>query len=170
MSLSKNRLSGRLQKKTLSLSRCGSRAAATSKMERFVIIVNGFELLQELYSDATVKEVLEFDDCAETFELVVNALSVDWRQELKATCIHSVINPNGESDFFDLEEHVDDAMEINLKPAVNWQPLTMLDKSTFLWRKWCRKRSLTKCCFVDKKSRQNLNRIQETKTISDFFK
>ena len=27
------------------MSRCGSRAAATSKMEHFVIIVNGFQLL-----------------------------------------------------------------------------------------------------------------------------
>ena len=59
----------------------------------------------------------------------MNALSVDWRQELKATCIHSVINPNGDFDIFDSEEHVDDAMEINSKPAVNsGQPLTMLDK------------------------------------------
>ena len=97
------------------------------------------ELLQELYSDATVKEVLEFDDCADICEPVVNALSVDWRQELKATCIHSVINPNGESDFFDLEEHVDDAMEINLKPAVNRQPLTMPDKYNLSLKKMMQK-------------------------------
>ena len=111
-------------------------------LSRTVLIIVGSvdhecdELLQELYSDATVKEVLEFDDCADICEPVVNALSVDWRQELKATCIHSVINPNGESDIFDLEEHVDDAMEINSKPAVNsGQPLTMLDKHNLSLKK-----------------------------------
>ena len=46
---------------------------------------------------------------------MVNTLSVDWRQELRA-CIQLVINPNIESDDdgFDLEEDVDDAMEWKL--------------------------------------------------------
>ena len=61
---------------------------------------------------------------------MVNTLSVDWRQELRA-CIQLVINPNIESDDdgFDLEEDVDDAMETNSKPAVNsGGALAMLDK------------------------------------------
>ena len=79
------------------------------------------ELLQELYSDATVEEVLKFDDCVDTCEPEVNTLSVDWRHELKAKCIQSVINPNVESDDDGsaLEEDLDDAIEINSKPAVN---------------------------------------------------
>ena len=42
------------------------------------------EVLQELCSNATVKEFLEFDDCINTCEPVVNTLSVDLRQELRA--------------------------------------------------------------------------------------
>ena len=77
------------------------------------------ELLQECFSDATVEEFLKFDDYIDTCELAVNTMSVDWRQELRTECIQSVINPNGESDDYgsDLEEDVDDAMEINSKPA-----------------------------------------------------
>ena len=45
---------------------------------------------------------------------MVNTLSVDWRQELRAECIQSVFDPNVESydDASDLEEDVDDAMVI----------------------------------------------------------
>ena len=55
-----------------------------------------------------------FDDCVDTFEAMVNKLSVDWRQELRAECIQSVFDPNVESydDASDLEEDVDDAMVI----------------------------------------------------------
>ena len=73
---------------------------------------------------------MEFDDCVDTYEPVVNTLSIDWRQELRAECIQPVINPNVESDDdgSDLEEDVDDAMEINSKSAVNsGEALTMLD-------------------------------------------
>lgn len=90
-------------------------------LSRTVLIIVGSvdhecdELLQELYSDATVKEVLEFDDCADICEPVVNALSVDWRQELRDKCIQSVINLyfKSDNDGSDLEDDVDDAMEIN---------------------------------------------------------
>ena len=45
---------------------------------------------------------------------MVNKLSVDWRQELRAECIQSVFDPNVEcyDDASDLEEDVDDAMVI----------------------------------------------------------
>ena len=89
------------------------------------------ELLEEFCSNATAEEILEFDDCVDTCEPVVNTLSVDWRHELKAKCIQSVINPNVESEYdgSDLEECVDDAIDIKSKPAVNsGEPLAMLDK------------------------------------------
>ena len=78
-------------------------------------------LLQELCSDATVKEFLKFDDSFDTCEPLVNTLPGDWGQELTAECIQSVINPKVKSDDdgSDLEEDVNDAMEINSKPAVN---------------------------------------------------
>ena len=43
------------------------------------------KVLQELCSNATVKEYLELDDCINTCEPVVNTLSVNLRQELRAT-------------------------------------------------------------------------------------
>ena len=52
-------------------------------------------------------------------------------QELRAKCIQPVINPNFESEVYgsNLEEDVDDAMEINSKPAVNsGKALAMLGK------------------------------------------
>ena len=94
------------------------------------------ELKQEFCSDATVEKFLEFGDCVDTCEPVVNTLSVDWRQELRVKFIQSVINPNVESDDdgSDLEEDVDDAMEINSKPAVNLgEALAMLDKLQLLF-------------------------------------
>ena len=42
------------------------------------------ELLQELCSDPTIQEFLEFDDCVGTCEPVVKTFSVYWRQELRA--------------------------------------------------------------------------------------
>ena len=57
-------------------------------------------------------------------------LSVDCRQKLRAECIQPVINPNIESDDdgSNFEEDVDDAVEINSKPAVNsGKALAMLD-------------------------------------------
>ena len=56
------------------------------------------ELLQELSSDVTVEEFLEFDDCFDTCEPEGNTSSVDWREELQAKCIQSVINQNVEPD------------------------------------------------------------------------
>lgn len=46
---------------------------------------------------------------------MVNALSVDWSQELRDKCIQSVINLyfKSDNDGSDLEDDVDDAMEIN---------------------------------------------------------
>ena len=89
------------------------------------------EFLLELCSNATAKESLEFDDCVDTCEPVVNTVSVDWRQGLRAKCIQSVINTNVESndDGSGVEEDVVDAMEINPKAAVNsGEALEMLDK------------------------------------------
>ena len=40
------------------------------------------QLLQELCSEATVKDFLEFEACVDTCEPVVNTLSADWKQEL----------------------------------------------------------------------------------------
>ena len=39
------------------------------------------ELLQELSSDVTVEEFLEFDDCVDTYEPVVSTSSLDWRED-----------------------------------------------------------------------------------------
>ena len=41
-----------------------------------------YKFLKELFEDKTVKEFLEFDDCVDTCELVVNRMFVDGRQEL----------------------------------------------------------------------------------------
>ena len=42
------------------------------------------EPLQELSSDVTVEEFMEFYDCIDTFEPEVSTSSVDWREELQA--------------------------------------------------------------------------------------
>ena len=53
------------------------------------------ELLQELSSDVTVEEFLEFHDCVNTCEPEVNIPSVDCREELRAIkCIQLFTNQN----------------------------------------------------------------------------
>ena len=71
------------------------------------------ELLQELCSDGTVEEFLEFDNRVDTCEPVMNTLSVDWRQRLRAEWFQSVINPNVESGDggLDFEEDVGGVIE-----------------------------------------------------------
>ena len=78
------------------------------------------ELLQGLCFDNRVEELLGFDNRVDTCELVMNTLSVDWRQGLRAECFQSVINPNIESsdDGLNFEEDVDDVIAINSKSAV----------------------------------------------------
>ena len=71
----------------------------------------------------------------DTCEPVMNTLSVDWRQGLRAECFQSVINPNIESsdDGLNFEEDVDDVIAINSKSAVIQEignsVLAILDKS-----------------------------------------
>ena len=89
------------------------------------------ELLQELSSDVTVEEFLEFDDCDDTCEPEVNTSSVDWREELQAKCIQSVTNQNVEPDdnCSESKENEEHAREIDSKSAVNsGEALAMLDK------------------------------------------
>ena len=50
------------------------------------------ELLQELSSDLTVEEFLDFNYCVDTSEPELNTSSVDWREKLRGKCIQSVIN------------------------------------------------------------------------------
>ena len=75
------------------------------------------ELLQELSSDVTVEEFLEFDDCVDTCEPEVNTSSVDWREELRAKCIQSVTNQNVEPDdnCSESEDNEEDEIEIDSK-------------------------------------------------------
>ena len=57
------------------------------------------ELLQELSSDVTVEEFLEFHDCVNTCEPEVNIPSVDCREELRAIkCIQLFTNQNVKPD------------------------------------------------------------------------
>ena len=132
------------------------------------------ELLQELCSDATVEEFLEFDDCMDTCVPVVNTWSVDWRQVLRARCIQSVINPNIESDDdgSDLEEDVDDAMEINSKPAVNsGEALAMLDKlQLFFEENHAENEVLRSVVLLTKTVEKMRIKSKKQKAITDFFK
>ena len=50
------------------------------------------ELLQELSSDLTVEEFLDFNYCVDTCESELNTSSVDWREKLRGKCIQSIIN------------------------------------------------------------------------------
>ena len=79
------------------------------------------EILQEVSSDVTVEEILEFDECVDTCQPEVNTSSVDWGEELRTKCIQSVINQNVETDdnCSESEDNEDDAMEIDSKSAVN---------------------------------------------------
>ena len=54
--------------------------------------------IQEVCSDVTVEEFLEFDNCVDTCEPEVNTSFVDWREKLQAKYIQSVTNQNTESD------------------------------------------------------------------------
>ena len=60
----------------------------------------------------------------------MNASSVDWREELRAKCIHSVTNQNVQPDgnCSESEDNKEDAMEIDSKSAVNsGKALAMFD-------------------------------------------
>ena len=131
------------------------------------------KLKQEFCSDATVEKFLEFGDCVDTCEPVVNTLSVDWRQELKVKCIKSVINPNVESDDdgSDLEEDVDDAMEIDSKPAVNsGEALAMLDKLQLFFEENDTENKVLRSAFSLKKVEKIQIKSKKQKTICDFLK
>ena len=92
---------------------------------------------------------------------------------LRAKCIQSVINPNAESDNdgSNLEQDVDDAMEINSKPAGNLgEALAMLNKSQLLIQENDAENKVFRT-FVSltKKSWENMNEIKETKNYQWFF-
>ena len=130
------------------------------------------EFLQELCSNATVEEFLEFDDCVDTCEPVVNTLPVDWRQELRAECIQSVINPNAESEYdgSELEEDVDDAIEINTKPAVNTGIASaMLDKLQFFFDENDEKNEVLRGVVLLTKKARKYESNQRNKKLSTIF-
>ena len=124
------------------------------------------ELLQELCFDATDEEFLKFDDCLDNCEPVVNTLSVDWRQKLRAESIQSVVNPNVESD--------DDGsvLEINSKPAVNsGEALAMLDKlQLFFEENDAENEILRTVVSLTKKVEKMRIQSKKQKTINDFLR
>ena len=116
------------------------------------------ELLQELSSDVTVKEFLEFDDIhvslrlthhlligEKNYELNVSSQSKcwTWRQLLRIRRLWRTCNEN----LFKISS------EFRRGFSNTWQIVS------FLWREWCRERSFGKCYFIDEKGGKNENRI-----------
>ena len=132
------------------------------------------ELLQELSSDVTVEEFLEFDDCVDTCEPEVNTSSVDWREELRAKCIQSVTNQNVEPDdnCSESEDNEEDAMEIDSKSAVSSdEALAMLDRLlVFYEENDAENEILRSVTSLMKKVEKMRIESRKQKNITDFFK
>ena len=129
------------------------------------------ELLQELVSDVTVEEFLEFDDFADTCEPELNTSSVDWREELRAKCIQNQ-NVEPDDNCSESEDNEEDAMEIDSKSAVNSDDsLAMLDKSqVFFEENHAENEVLRSVTSLKKKVEKIRIESKKQKNITDFFK
>ena len=132
------------------------------------------KLLQELSSDVTVEEFLEFDDCVDTCEPEVNTSSVDLREELRAKCIQSVTNQNvePEDNCYESEDNEEDVMEIDSKSAVNsGEALAMLDKlQVFFEENYAENDVLRSVTSLTKKVEKMRIESKKQRNITDFFK
>ena len=129
------------------------------------------ELLQELVSDVTVEEFLEFDDFADTCEPELNTSSVDWREELRAKCIQNQ-NVEPDDNCSESEDNEEDAMEIDSKSAVNsGEALAMLDKlQVFFEENDAENEVLRSVTSLTKKVEKMRIESKKQKNITDFFK
>ena len=132
------------------------------------------KLLQELSSDVTVKEFLEFDDCVNTCEPEVNTPSVGWREELRAKCIQSVANQNIEPDdnCSESDGNEEDTMEIDSKSTMNsGEALAMLDKlQVFFKENDAENEVLRSVTSITKEVEKMRIESKKQKNITDFFK
>ena len=132
------------------------------------------ELLQELHSDVTVEEFLEFDDCVDTCESEVNTSSVDWRQEWRTKCIQSVTNQNVEPDnnCCESDDSKKDAMEMDSKSAVNaGEALAMLDQlQVFFEENDAENEVVQSVTSLTKKVEKMRIESKKRKNITDIFK
>ena len=131
------------------------------------------ELLQELSSDVTVEEFLEFDDCVDRCEPEVNTSSVDWRENLRAKCTLSVTDQNVEPDdnCSESEDNDEDAMEINSKSAMNsGEALAVLDKlQVFFEENNVENEVLRIVTALTKKVEKMRIEFKNQKNVTDFF-
>ena len=80
----------------------------------------------------SVEEFISFDACVDTCEPSINLQNVDWRQDLRARCVQSILNTSDEpgEDASDTEDDDDEDewMDIPSEEITAIEALEMLDK------------------------------------------